>query len=135
MPSVRLLDVPGLAPTAPYAYAATTTGDHRHVQLAGSCPLDLDGRTVAPGDVAAQTAQCLDNLVTALDAAGATLTDVLGSRVLVATTDPGDLHTAWDVVHARFADHPVPSTLAGVTVLGYPDQLVEIEAWAVVAPR
>ncbi|WP_277211962.1 RidA family protein [Isoptericola croceus] len=134
MTSVRLLDVPGLAPTAPYAYAATTTGDHRLVQLAGACPLDADGRTVSPGDVTAQTTQCLDNLVTALDAAGAALTDVLGTRVLVATTDRGDLHAAWDVVQDRFAEHPVPSTLLGVTVLGYPDQLVEIEAWAAVAP-
>ncbi|PRZ08565.1 enamine deaminase RidA (YjgF/YER057c/UK114 family) [Isoptericola sp. CG 20/1183] len=130
--TVQLLDVPGLAPTAPYAYAATAAAGHRPVQLAGACPLDADGRTVAPGDVAAQTARCLDNLVTALDAAGAALTDVLGTRVLVATTDRRDLHTAWDVVEARFAEHAVPSTLLGVTVLGYPDQLVEIEAWAAV---
>jgi hypothetical protein len=32
---------------------------------------------------------------------------------------------------AAFADHNVPSTVVGVTVLGYPDQLVEIEAVAI----
>ena len=41
-----------------------------------------------------------------------------------------DLVTAWTVVHDAFGQHEVPSTLHGVTVLGYPDQLVEIEAVA-----
>jgi hypothetical protein len=41
-----------------------------------------------------------------------------------------DLVTAWNVVAAHVGDHDVPSTLLGVTVLGYPDQLVEVEAIA-----
>ena len=36
------------------------------------------------------------------------------------------------MVAEAFGNHDVPSTLMGVTVLGYPDQLVEIEAVAVV---
>jgi hypothetical protein len=36
-------------------------------------------------------------------------------------------------VRDAFGDHDVPSTLLGVTVLGYPDQLVEIEAVAAVS--
>lgn len=44
-----------------------------------------------------------------------------------------ELVAAWDVVAAHFGAHDVPSTLVGVTVLGYPDQLVEIEAVAAVA--
>jgi hypothetical protein len=38
--------------------------------------------------------------------------------------------TAWDGVRAAFGDHDVPGTLMGATVLGYCDQLVEIEAAA-----
>jgi len=34
------------------------------------------------------------------------------------------------VVEAAFGEHDAPSTLLGVTVLGYTDQLVEIEAVA-----
>jgi hypothetical protein len=45
-----------------------------------------------------------------------------------------DLVTAWHVVRERFGDHDAPSTLLGVAVLGYHDQLVEVEAVAVV-PR
>jgi hypothetical protein len=40
--------------------------------------------------------------------------------------------TAWDVVREAFGGHDVPSTPMGVTVLGYRDQLVEIEAIAAV---
>ena len=39
---------------------------------------------------------------------------------------------AWEVVRDSFGTHDVPSTLMGVTVLGYKDQLVEIEAVAAV---
>ena len=37
------------------------------------------------------------------------------------------------MVHRWFAPHEPPATLLGVSVLGYPDQLVEVEAVAAVA--
>lgn len=129
---VQLIRSSALA-DAPYASAATAPPASRLIFLAGACPLDDDGRTVAPHDYAAQAARCVETLSTALEAAGATLTDIIGTRVLVASVDRADLVTAWDVVHTAFGDHEVPSTLLGVTVLGYPDQLVEIEAVAAVA--
>ena len=39
--------------------------------------------------------------------------------------------SAWQVVRDAFGDHDAPSTLLGVAALGYPDQLVEVEAVAV----
>lgn len=102
----------------------------RLVFLAGACPLDSTGATRAPGDHAAQAVAALDNLEAALAEIGASLTDVLATRVLVATADRTDLVTVWNVVADRFGTHDVPSTLLGVTVLGYPDQLVEIESVA-----
>lgn len=98
---------------------------------AGACPLDADGNTVAVGDVAGQARQVMANLVTALQAAGAQLTDVIKTTVLVASSRQEDLGTAWNVVRAAFGDHDAPSTLLGVTVLGYDDQLVEVEAIAI----
>jgi enamine deaminase RidA (YjgF/YER057c/UK114 family) len=127
---IELVAPPALARTVPYAYAAITDPG-RMVFTAGACPLDADGATVAVGDVAGQARKVMANLVTALDAAGAGLADVLKTTVYVATTDRADLTAAWDVVRAAFGDHPAPSTLVGVTVLGYPDQLVEVEAVAV----
>ena len=51
----------------------------------------------------------------------------------MASIQQADLVAAWEVVEAAFGDHDAPSTLLGVTVLGYRDQLVEIEAVATVA--
>jgi enamine deaminase RidA (YjgF/YER057c/UK114 family) len=59
------------------------------------------------------------------------LTDVVKTTVYVASTQRQDLVTAWNVYREYMGSHDVPSTLLGVTVLGYPDQLVEVEAVAV----
>lgn len=133
--AVRLIRSPSLSDVAEYAYAAEVPAGSRLLFLAGACPLDADGATVAPGDVAAQARQCVANLGVALHDAGATLTDVASTRVLVATTHQRDLGTAWQVVRAAFGEHDVPSTLLGVTVLGYAGQLVEVEAVAAVVDR
>lgn len=129
---VQLIRSTSLA-AAPYAYAATAPADSRLIFMAGACPLDDEGATMHPGDYAAQAGRCVATLETALRAAGAELTDVISTRVLVASSAREDLVAAWDVIHAAFGAHDVPSTLLGVTVLGYPDQLVEIEAVAGVA--
>ncbi|MCI1020073.1 RidA family protein [Microbacterium sp. C5A9] len=130
--AVQLIRSTDLA-AAPYAYAATAPAGSRLIFLAGSCPLEDDGTTTAPGDYAAQAARCMETLQEALRASGAALTDVISTRVLVASTSQADLVTAWDVIHEGFGSHDVPSTLLGVTVLGYDHQLVEIEAVAAIA--
>ncbi|RPE82839.1 enamine deaminase RidA (YjgF/YER057c/UK114 family) [Curtobacterium sp. PhB137] len=131
--AVQLIRSAALSDVAEYAYASTVAAGTRLVFLAGACPLDEHGATVAVGDVAGQAAQCIANLRTALAAAGAGVDDLVQTRVLVATTEQQDLVSAWDVVRAAMGDHDVPSTLLGVTVLGYDDQLVEVEAIAAVA--
>jgi enamine deaminase RidA (YjgF/YER057c/UK114 family) len=130
-PQVRLLRSDRLSPGVPYAYAATTGAPARLVLTAGACPLDADGNTVAVGDVVGQAEQVMVNLRAALRAAGAGLDDVLMTRVYVASSSRDDLGAAWDVVRSHFGPHDAPSTLLGVTVLGWPDQLVEVEAVAV----
>ncbi|MEV0429994.1 RidA family protein [Micromonospora sp. NPDC050495] len=130
--TVRLIRAAQLSDVAEYAYAAEVVPPARLVFTAGACPLDADGRTVAPGDPAGQARQVMANLVVALAAAGARLTDVVRTTVYVASGDRADLVAAWEVVRDAFGDHDVPSTLLGVAVLGYPDQLVEVEAVAAV---
>jgi enamine deaminase RidA (YjgF/YER057c/UK114 family) len=127
---IELVRPPTLSATAPYAYAAVTDPG-RMIFTAGACPLDADGATVAVGDVAGQARHVMANLATALEAAGAGLVDVLKTTVYVATTERADLLAAWQVVREAFGEHEAPSTLVGVTVLGYADQLVEVEAVAV----
>jgi enamine deaminase RidA (YjgF/YER057c/UK114 family) len=129
--AVRLIRSQQLAQTAPYAYASTTAAPARAVWVAGACPLDGSGATVAPGDYAAQTHQVMRNLVTALAEAGAALTDIVKTTVYVASARREDLVTAWTVYREHMGGHDAPSTLLGVAVLGYDEQLVEVEAVAV----
>lgn len=129
--AVRLIRSQQLAQTVDYAYAAMAEAPARSVWVAGACPLDNNGETVAPGDYAGQAHQVMRNLVTALEGAGAALTDVVKTTVYVASIQRQDLVTAWSVYREYMGSHDVPSTLLGVTVLGYRDQLVEVEAVAV----
>lgn len=129
--SIELIRAPRLTDRAPYAYAAVASDVRRLVFTAGACPLDEEGETVAVGDVAGQAEQVMTNLRTALVAAGADLANVVKTTIYVASHNRDDLVTAWDVVSRHFGAHDVPSTLLGVAVLGYRDQLVEVEAVAV----
>jgi enamine deaminase RidA (YjgF/YER057c/UK114 family) len=131
MTSVELVRSTVLTDKVPYAYAAVTPPG-RLVFTAGACPLDDDGAVVAPGDVAAQARQVMANLAVALGAAGAGLTDVAKTTVYVASSSRTDLVTAWQIVRDAFGEHDAPSTLLGVAALGYPGQLIEVEAVAVV---
>ena len=128
--AVRLVRSAALSDVAEYAYAATVESGARLIFLAGACPLEQDGSTAAVGDYAGQAAKCIETLTEALRSAGATLEDVVSTRVLVASSRQSELGAAWAVVREAFGQHDVPSTLMGVTVLGYDDQLVEIEAVA-----
>jgi enamine deaminase RidA (YjgF/YER057c/UK114 family) len=117
----------------PYAYAATAP-EIGLIVTAGACPLDDQGRVVAPGDIAAQMRQALDNLRITLEESGAAMRDVLKTTIFVSTSSRDDLVVAWNEVAGGFGDHNPPSTLLGVSVLGFPDQLVEVEAIAVASP-
>jgi enamine deaminase RidA (YjgF/YER057c/UK114 family) len=129
-PHTELIRPPELSDRAPYAYAARVDGASRLVFSAGACPIDQNGLTVAVGRLREQTGKAMDNLEVALRAAGVELSAVIKTTIYVASDRREDLQAAWEVVHERFGDHEPPSTLLGVTVLGYRDQLVEIEAVA-----
>ncbi|MEV5535814.1 RidA family protein [Saccharopolyspora shandongensis] len=130
----RLVRSGSLSDMAEYAYGAVVRPDAQLVFTAGACPLDESGATVAVGDYAAQARQMMRNLETALADSGARLSDVVKTTVYVAATRQADLVATWEVVRDHFGDHDPPSTLLGVTVLGYDDQLVEIDAVAAVNP-
>ena len=85
MPSaVTLIRSTALSESVEYAYAATAPAEARLIFLAGSCPLNLDGTTAGIDDYADQAAKCVENMTIALREAGAGLTDVISTRVLVA---------------------------------------------------
>lgn len=127
---VELVRSSHLAKGVPYAYAAVVPAASRLVFTAGACPLDERGATVEVGDIRGQAEQVMVNLNAGLAAAGSGFVHVVKTTVYVASQSRADLVAAWEVVRRHFGDHDAPSTLLGVTALGYPDQLVEVEAIA-----
>ncbi|MEV0531934.1 RidA family protein [Kitasatospora sp. NPDC050463] len=131
--TVRLIRNHRLTQAVDYAYAASVDAPVRSLWLAGACPLDAEGRTVAVGDFEGQAHQVMRNLITVLEDEGAALTDLVRTTVYVASSDQADLAKVWEIYRTYMGSHDAPSTLLGVTVLGYTDQLVEVEAVAVLS--
>jgi enamine deaminase RidA (YjgF/YER057c/UK114 family) len=104
----------------------------RHVYVSGQVAVDADGTPVGAGDLAAQTEQVMQNLGTALAAAGATFDDVVKITTFVVDYTP-EMRSTIGEVRGRYlpADNPPASTLVGVSALAAPDWLIEIEAIAV----
>jgi enamine deaminase RidA (YjgF/YER057c/UK114 family) len=119
---------PNLHAGAPYEYAALAPSGAKLVFAAGACPLNDAGEVVGPGDYELQARAALENLRVALEAADSGFEQVLKTTVYVASPDRAQLVRVWSVVDEIFAPARPPSTLLGVAALGYPGQLVEIEA-------
>ena len=122
--------VSGLYPNAPYDYGAIAP-QGALIFTAGACPLDEDGIVVGLNDHRAQAVASIENLRRALDLFDARFDHLVKTTVYV-VGDRDDLVTVWNVVADSLAPHRPPSTLLGVSTLGYPGQLVEIEAIAAV---
>jgi enamine deaminase RidA (YjgF/YER057c/UK114 family) len=118
-----------LFPGTPYAYASAAP-EGGLVFTAGACPLDAQGRVVAIGDYEGQARQAIANLKAALAEVDSSFDAVLKTTVYVVAQDRSELVRVWNVVEQAFAPARPPSTLLGVALLGYPGQLVEIEAVA-----
>jgi enamine deaminase RidA (YjgF/YER057c/UK114 family) len=112
---------------APYEYSRSAEG---LLFTAGACPLDTNGEVVAPGDLVGQAERTAQNLLAALADVGVGRDSLLKTTIYVATDNRSDLGLVWKAVSERLGR--APSTLLGVSVLGYPGQLVEIEAVATV---
>ena len=101
-----------------------------YVHVAGTTATSADGQVVAPGDAYAQTVQALRNIEWALGQAGATMADVVRTRIYV--TDI----SRWDAVgraHGEFfGSVRHAAAMVEVVRLIDPAMLVEIEADAYV---
>lgn len=105
---------------------AVRTGDEVHVS--GTTAVE-DGEVVAPGDPYEQTRHAIEIVADALDEAGASLSDVVRTRLFVADIDD------WEAVgrahREAFEDIRPATTMVEVSRLIDEDLMVEVEAVAI----
>jgi len=132
--AVTLVNPEGLPRPDAYRQLSIAQGS-RLVFLAGQVARDAEGTPVGPGDLAAQVEQAYLNVGRAMAGVGGSFDDVAKLTVYVVGWTPDKYPLLIEGVEraaAKLGVDPVkPVTLIGVSALGEPDILVEVEATAV----
>jgi enamine deaminase RidA (YjgF/YER057c/UK114 family) len=99
------------------------------VEVAGTTAVDEDGQIVGPGDAGQQARFILSKIERALTSAGATLNDVVRTRMFV--TNISDWEKIGEAHGQYFKDIKPVATMVEVKALISPELLVEVEVTAI----
>lgn len=113
-------------PIRPYYSQAVRVGPGALLFTSAEAPLDVEGRLVGVGDAAAQMQRCLENLRLTVEAAGATMTDVVSMDVLLVDVD--DFEAIAPVRERWFPNDGPAAFLAAGVQFPIPGMLLEVRA-------
>lgn len=99
------------------------------IAVSGTAPIGADGKVAGPGDAYLQTRRCIEIAAAALEKAGASLKDVVRTRVLL--TNIRDWESAAKAHGEAFGDIRPAATFVQVAAMIDPAWLVEMEFDAV----
>ncbi len=122
--------VPSSSPYASIIGFSRAVRVGNHVSVGGTAPIDAEGNTVGAGDPAAQARQCFRTIEAALAAAGAAMTDVVRTRMLLTRIE--DWSAIAEVRGEYFKDIRPVDTVVEVSRFIDEEWLVEVEVDAVV---
>ena len=135
MASISLISPEGLPIGEFHRQVSVATGS-KLVFMAGQVAVDADGALVGEGDLAAQVEQCYLNVAAAVAAAGGSLDNVVKLTIYIVDYALDKFPLVREGRARAFEKLGVnslaPDTLIGVAALYTPENLVEIEAIAVV---
>ena len=132
---VQHINPDGLSKNPAFTNVITVTGPAKTIYIGGQDSVDASGQIVGKGDIKQQTEQVLNNLQTALKAAGADLEHIIKWNIYVVQGQP--IQPGFEVFQQVWGRRPNPPaiTMAFVAGLANPDFLVEMDAIAVVPAK
>ena len=122
--------VPSSSPYAAVIGFSRAVRVGNHICVGGTAPIDATGHTVGVGDPAAQARQCLETIKSALEHAGASMKDVVRTRMLLTRIE--DWSPIAQVRGEYFKDIRPVDTVVEVKGFINPEWLIEIEVDAIV---
>jgi enamine deaminase RidA (YjgF/YER057c/UK114 family) len=130
--NIEYINPEGMATPRGYSHAIAVRGDHTTIYVGGQNAVDKKGTVTGKGDMKAQAEQALSNVETVLDAAGATLRNVVKFNIyLVQGQNPQEGFVVFQKKWGNYPNFPTITVLF-VSGLGNPDWLIEIDAVAVI---
>lgn len=132
--NIRLLQPAGLVASPAFSHTAIVPPGATTIYVGGQNGVDENGSVVS-ADIAEQSLRAVENAGVALEAAGATLGDVIAWTVLIDAD--ADLRAAYGAIAPKLARPGAPPlvTAARVAGLAVPGALIEVSAIAALPPR